>query len=370
MLSAMPPAVPSAQAPATRLRGFHPGWFGAVMGTAMVGIVAYQDPGDLAGLQDLARAVGVLLVGLAALIAVVLGIPYVARWLRHPDAARADLADPGVGGLYGTFPGGLLVLAIGIDTVGPSVLPETVTAPLALILTTVGIVLAFVLSVAFTSLLFVGDDVDEKAANGSWFIPPVVCIVAAEALVSVAPHVAAADRGPLVLGGCAFWGMGFLLYLLVASLLYQRLVFRPLPAAPLAPSLWVGLGPLGAGSLALLGLARVGAPLWGDAAPSVAAMSSMGAAALWGFGIWWLVAVTVLLAVCLRRGPLPYGIGWWAFTFPLAAITASTLQVGRAWHVDALEALGAVLFLGLLAAWGLVAVRTVGGIRSGAAWGR
>ena len=49
--------------------------------------------------------------------------------------------------------------------------------------------------------------------------------------------------------------MGILLFVLVASLLYDRMVFHPLPAAPLAPSFWIGLGPIGVGSLALLGLA-------------------------------------------------------------------------------------------------------------------
>jgi DNA-binding transcriptional ArsR family regulator len=45
-------------------------------------------------LRDAAQAFGVLMVGLAAVLAVVLGIPYLVRWIRHPDAARADLANP------------------------------------------------------------------------------------------------------------------------------------------------------------------------------------------------------------------------------------------------------------------------------------
>ena len=38
----------SGSAPLARLRGYHPGWYGAVMGTAIVGIVAYQEPGRIA----------------------------------------------------------------------------------------------------------------------------------------------------------------------------------------------------------------------------------------------------------------------------------------------------------------------------------
>ncbi len=363
-------ANPAAAVPLARLRGFHPGWFGAVMGTAIVGIVAYQNPGQVVGLKDAAHAIGVAMVAISALLAVGLGIPYVVRWIRHPDAARADLANPLTGALYGTFPGGILVLAVGIATVGPSVLSASATTTIVAVLAVVGIALAFAVSVAFAALLFVNHGVDQQAANGAWFIPPVVNIVVPMALVPLAPHVAAGDLSMLVLAGYAFWGMGFLLFVLVASLLYDRLVFHPLPAAPLAPSLWIGLGPIGVGSLALLRLGQAGAPLWGASAPVVGVISSVAAATIWGFGLWWLAAAAVLLAAYLRRGSLPYGLGWWAFTFPLGAYVASTLALGRAWQAGWLEALAAGLFLLLIVFWAVVSVGTLAATRSGSIWRR
>jgi len=353
-----------------RLRGFHPGWYGAVMGTAIVGIVAYQDPGQIAPLHDAMQSFGVLMVGLAALLAIGLAVPYVARWVRHPEAARADLSHPVMGALYATVPAGILVLAVGIATVGPSILGAEVSTAIVTILAVVGITLALVMSVVFAALLFASDKVEPQAANGGWFIPPVVVIIVPMVLVSLVPSVAATDVATLILAGYAAWGMGILLFLLVASLLYDRLVFHPLPAAPLAPSLWIGLGPVGVGSLALLSLARAGAPLWGDAAPAVTAVSSIGAAALWGFGAWWLAAAIVLLGAYLRRGRLPYGLGWWAFTFPLGAFTAATLGLARAWQVGLLEALASLLFIGLVVFWVVVTVGTLRAVRSGAIWRR
>jgi C4-dicarboxylate transporter/malic acid transport protein len=369
MSTAMPGDQPPPAQP-TRLRGFHPGWYGAVMGTAIVGIVGYQNPGQLADLAQAAKAFGVLMVGLSALLAVGLGVPYVARWIRHPDAARADLANPVAGALYATVPGGILVLAVGIATVGPSVLPDDVTVSLVAVLAAVGIVLALAVAIAFASLLFLGHGVEPQAANGAWFIPPVVTIIVPMVLAPLVPHVAAADLPLLLFAGYALWGMGFLLFLLVASLLYDRLVFHPLPAAPLAPSFWIGLGPLGVGGLALVRIAQAGTPVWGDAAPAVIAASSIAATVLWGFGLWWLAAAIVLLVAYLRRSRLPYGLGWWAFTFPLGAFTASTLALGRSWHAGAIENLAAVLFLALVVAWGIVSVSTLRAVRSGAAWRR
>jgi len=364
------PAPTGGAKPLGRLRGFHPGWYGAVMGTAIVGIVAYQNPGQVAGLAEAMKAVGVLMVALSALLAIGLGIPYVARWLRHPDAARADLANPVAGALHATFPAGLLVLAVGIATVGPSVLSADATFALVAVLAVVGIVLAFVMSVVFAALVFTSHGVAPQAANGGWFIPPVVMIIVPMVLAALAPRVGAADLGLLLAAGYASWGMGLLLFVLVASLVYDRLVFHPLPAAPLAPSLWIGLGPIGVGGLALLRLAQVGAPLWGDAAPAIQVVSMIGATALWGFGIWWLAAAAVLLGAYLRRGRLPYGIGWWAFTFPLGAFTAVTIALARGWHAGALETLGALLFLGLVVFWVVVAAGTLRAIRNGDAWRR
>jgi C4-dicarboxylate transporter/malic acid transport protein len=353
-----------------RLRGFHPGWYGAVMGTAIIGILAYQNPGQLAGLKEAAQAFGVLMVGLSALLAVGLGIPYVARWLRYPEAARADLTNPAVGALYGTFPAGLLVLAVGIATVGPSTLHRDTVAALVAFLAAIGIALAFVVSVVFAAQLFLSPRVESQVASGAWFIPPVVPIIAPMVLGPLTPYVAPADLPLLVFASYALWGMGFFLFVLVASLLFDRLVFHPLPPAPVAPSLWIGLGPLGVGGLALLGIAKVGTPLWGDAAPILGSLSSIAATVLWGFGLWWLAAAVVLLVAYLRRGPLPFGIGWWAFTFPLGAFTASTLALGRAWSVGALEALATLLFVALIGAWAIVSAGTLRAVRSGAAWRR
>ncbi len=360
----------AATASQVRLRGFHPGWYGAVMGTAIVGIIAYQDPGQVAGLGDLARAFGVAMVALAAVLAVLLGLPYVARWIQHPDAARQDLASPVAGALYGTFPGGILVLAVGIATVGPSIGAPGDVAFTVAILAALGLVLAFAVSVLFAHLLFVTHPVGPELANGAWFIPPVVNIVVPLALLPLMPHVGREDAAALLFGAYAFWGMGFVLFVLVASLLYDRLIFHPLPAAPLAPSLWIGLGPIGVGSLVLLRTAQAGAPLWGSMAPVVAQLSSLTAAAMWGFGLWWLASAILLLAAYLRRGELPYGLGWWAFTFPLGAYTASTVALARSWHVGLLETAALALFLLLLGFWAVVTVGTLRAVGSGDIWER
>ena len=354
--------------PLQRLRGLHPGWFAAVMGTAILAVATYDNPGNLAALQGTAHAAGIALAVVAYLLAAVLIVAYVARWVRHADAAVADLRHPVMGALYGTVPGGLLVLAVMTSVIGPSVLPDSAVTVVVAVLAGVGGVLALAVSVAFAYLLFTGE-APVAMVNGGWFIPPVVTIIVPMALLPLIPHVGGSGRLLLMLG-YAFYGMGFLLFLLVMSLLHDRLILHPLPGAPMAPSLWIGLGPVGVGVLALLALAHAGATVVGSAAPTVTVVSELAATGLWGFGVWWLAAAIALLVRYLRAGALPYSLGWWAFTFPLGAFTVATLTLARIWDTSVIEWFGVLLYAGLVTFWVLVSAGTVRALRSGQVWQR
>ncbi len=350
---------PPAGGPLTGLRGFHPGWFGAVMGTAIIGVAASLNPGNAASLASTARAVGQTMTIVAFVLAIGLVIPYLGRFLVHGDAALADLHDPTTGALYATLPGGILVLAATFAAVGPTWFTASTVRTVVAWLDWFGIPLALGASVLFAFLLFMRSELVPEAVNGSWFIPPVVNIVVPLVLSPLVPGVSATSARELVFLSYGFWGMGFILYLVILTMLYQRLTLHALPHAGLAPSLWIGLGPVGVGALALLKMSAVGAPLFGPAAPSVALISKIAATTLWGFGAWWLLAAIALLVHYLRTGPLPYGVGWWGFTFPLGAFTVSTLALASAWTISAVEWVGAALFILLCLFWLVVVVGTV-----------
>jgi C4-dicarboxylate transporter/malic acid transport protein len=354
--------------PLARLRGFHPGWFGAVMGTAIIAVAASMNPGDLSELADPFRHLAQVMAILAAALAVALGVPYVLRWFRHPDASLRDLRDPVAGALYGTFPGGILVLAATAAAVGPSLIPAGSVRTLVAALAWVGVPLAFVISVLFAYQLFVGSELAHETINGGWFIPPVVNIVVPMVLLPLVPGSSPATARLLVMGSYLFFGMGFLLYLLIVTTLHHRLVAHPLFSSSLAPSLWIGLGPIGVGAITLVKMAAAGTVVFGTADRPVETLSLLAATALWGFGIWWLAAAVVLLVRFLRRGPIPWSLGWWGFTFPLGAFTVATLTLARGWHISLLEWAGALLaaLLGLF--WLVVAGRTAWAMTTGEAW--
>jgi C4-dicarboxylate transporter/malic acid transport protein len=295
------PPLAAATPAAGILRDFHPGWFAAVMGTGIVGVTAYLNPGGIAALRNAAHTVGVAFVLLAWIlaIAIAIAIPYNVRLPRHRDAAASDMRHPIVGALYATFPAAILVLAVATATVGGSILPAHTVTLIVAVLAAIGAPLAGVL---FAYVLFTGDGVSGDTANGGWFIPPVVAIIIPLTFIPLLPHVSHSTGVLLLLLGYATFGIGLLLFLLIAAMLFARLISHPLPPAPLAPSLWIGLGPIGVGSLAMLPLAAAGHPFWGTSAAAVRDVSQLGAATLWGLGLWWLtVAVRSLTHSTARR---------------------------------------------------------------------
>lgn len=355
--------------PRSRVRDLHPGWFASVMGTAIVAVATFDNPGNVSALRGAAHGIAVALAVLAYAIGAVLVVAYAFRWIRHTGAARADLRHPVMGAMHATVPGGLLVLAVMSSVVGPELFPTGVVTAMIATLAAVGTVLGLVISVAFAYMLFTGVH-PAAAVNGGWFIPPVVTIIIPMALTPLMPHVGAGTARLLLALSYATFGMGFLLFVLTMGLLHDRLVLHPLPPAALAPTVWIGLGPVGVGALVPLVLARAGQPVFGAAGPTVAMLSQLFSTATWGFGLWWLAIAVSLLVRYVRNGGLPFHLGWWAFTFPLGAFTVATLTLGRAWQTPAIEALAAVLYLTLVGFWVLVTARTVATGRTGQLWQR
>jgi tellurite resistance protein TehA-like permease len=92
--------------------------------------------------------------------------------------------------------------------------------------------------------------------------------------------------------------------------------------------------------------------------------------AMLGFAFWWLAFASMVLRRQLSRGRIPYTPAWWAWTFPLGAMTSLTLLLGVAWDSVAVQGVGVALLAATAVVWSVVAGRTVVAMRSGAAWER
>lgn len=134
------------------------------------------------------------------------------------------------------------------------------------------------------------------------------------------------------------FGVGFLLWLMVAPLLLHRLLAGP----PLKPSLAILLAPPAVAALAL-------AQLTGAAGGMVLAL----------VGVALLVAA-VLVSLAGDFAKVPFSLTWWGFTFPSAAFAVMLMAAGFP------AALGWLALAATSGITGWVAWRTLGLARAGA----
>jgi tellurite resistance protein TehA-like permease len=305
-----------------------------------------------AWLDSLAAATLLLASALAILL-----LPRYLRRLGNRAALLTEVGDPAHGAMLATLPAGLLVLSAGWGRIGPTMLSTTASLWIDAVLLVIGVVLAVGLGLTWSSTML-RNAPGLEGVNGGWLIPPVMNLLVPLGLAPL--MVANPQAAPLLLlVGCAFLGIGTILFLALLTLLIARLALRdPLPAA-MAPSLWIPLAPAGMLGLALLRLLQAadesGVPGFTGATAGLV-VTSMGI----GFGLWWAGFAGLELHRLRRTGGVPLHPGWWGFVFPMGAMTLAVSAVGAATGIGLLELLGLVATGALTMLWAFVGARTIG----------
>lgn len=247
-------------------------------------------------------------------------VAYVAKMVRFPDAVRAEMRHPVRLAFVPTSTIALLLLA----TAGREIVPG-----LATVLWWVGAVGQVFLTLFVLSAWIGRQTFTSNHVTPAWFIPVVGLVVVPLAGVHV---------GPLWLSRFAFW-TGMLLWLALLPIVLQRLFVHDQPVpAPLLPTLAVLVAPPSVGFLAWAALNGGTIDAAGEALLDVAILFGL----LFGS-----------LALRLRR--LPFFLSWWAFAFPLAALSTAVTAMADVQDVLALTA-GAWVLLATISA--LVVVLT------------
>ncbi|CAL9386583.1 TDT family transporter [Streptomyces albus] len=341
-------ARPAALAGPGRLRALGPNWYASVMGTAIVAGAGAALPARPP--RPVLEAVWTL----AAVMLVVLLAARARHWLRHRDQARAHLDDPAVVPFYGC-------LSMALLAVGGTALSLRVPAAVGIdtVLWAAGTAVGLVATVAVPYLMITRHTLGPDSAGPVWLLPVVAPMVSAALGPPLAGHLPAGGARLTMLLGCfALFGMSLLATLLILPLVFSRLVHHgPLPV-PMTPLMCLVLGPLGQSVTALGNLA--------DAAPGTfGAASVLYGVPVIGFALLWLALSAALVVRAVRHG-MGFSMTWWAFTFPVGTCVTGAAALARHTDVAAFGWLATGLYAVLVAAWLAAAVRTAGGLFSGA----
>lgn len=293
--------------------------FASVMGIAGLSIAWRQASHEFGVSPLISDAAGVL----ALVVFVVLGVGYLVKAVKHPEAVVAEYRHPVAGNFFGTITIAILLLS--------SVVAQ-LSQTLSEVMWTVGAVFTLALCFAIAGRLLRGK-IDAAHAVPAWFIPGVATLDIAVAGGTM-PMPWAHEVNLFALA------VGTMIALLFFTMIMSRMIHHePLPAS-MVPSLLILMAPFEVGFLAYTNFTQ-----------RVDTFSGL----LFYFGLF----VFLTLAPKVFRRGMPFASGWWAISFPMAALAIASLKYAmfvQAWPVKAI----AIILLAMLTlAIGVLFVKTL-----------
>ncbi|MCO6411778.1 MAG: SLAC1 anion channel family protein [Thiogranum sp.] len=297
--------------------------FSTVMGLSGLAIALQQADILFAGLHGIGTATALASAG----VFIVLCVLYAAKLLRHPASVREELSHPVKMSFGATFTVSLVLLSIALYERNPALSWWLWAAGS-------GLHLAFTLYVLNAWIYQPHFEIHH--ISPAWFIPVVGNILV---------PVAGVTHGALQISWFYF-SIGLLFWLVLFTIIVYRMIFHnPLPDK-LLPTLFILIAPPAVGFIAYFKLAG-----------SIDAFAHI----LYYSALFLTLLLFMQLPRFLR---LPFYLSWWAYSFPLAAMTIATLimdrHTGHAFFAGLAALLLAVLgliILGLIARTALAVKR-------------
>ncbi len=344
------------------IKNFGARWFAAVMGTGALAISMFLASYYFAPFLTFAQAFLLLSIGMFLSFLILLTI----RVIFHFEKVKKDLHHPIIGNFFPTLPISLIVIGIALNSIGPTLFNSSLIM-VNTVLFVVGSLGVFIFGWLILSINFIHNEIDLEHANYGWFIPPVshlVIPVLGLSLINQYNGSALADIVFII--SIAAFGIGFLLFLFVGSIIYHRYTYHELPISRLAPTFMIGLAPTSIITIILVKLIDSVNNISFHIQPDlILPIMKIAAIMMWGFSAWWFILAVILLLHYYRNDNHPFVFGWWAYTFPLAAFTISNGAVYHLLDYELFEIMLIIFNILLLAVWVIVSLKTLDAIKGG-----
>ncbi|MBO8166727.1 MAG: C4-dicarboxylate ABC transporter [Thermotogae bacterium] len=323
------------------IKNFSPAWFASVMGTGIFAMTSLSFSEYIPFLKTIAS----ILFYLNLILFFLLLVPWLLRWTLFRNEAMKDLENPLNSNFYSTIAVAMLVLAANFIFIADNML-------LGEIFWFAGTFSTIFFGIVIPYYMFKGEHVKLDHISPAWFIPPVGLIVIPIAGSSIIPQFSGTLKEFVIFLNYFGWGAGFFIYLaLLAISMYRFILHHPLPST-LSPTIWINLGPIGAGTVALVNLVN------SSSFVTVKQPFFVFGLLFWGFGIWWVLIAIVMSLHYIKKLSLPYAMSWWAFTFPLGAYVAASHSISKIFNIELVNYVGFALYWLLAILWTVTFVKT------------
>jgi tellurite resistance protein len=282
--------------PVSRLKEFPVAWFAMIMGLAGFTIAWNRAEKAFA----LPFAPGLVLLPVVGALFVVVAAVFAVKCWRYPRETLAEIRHPVKLAFVPTVSISLILLSIAALHQAPG---------LSFRLWIAGTALHAVLTLYVMSSWIRHTKFEIAHLNPAWFIP-----VVGNMLVPIAGVHHASPEISWV-----FFGFGLFFWPVLTSIIFYRLIFHDSLPERLMPTLFIFIAPPAVGFLSYLNL--------------VGGLDAF-ARVLYGIALFF---TALLLVQTPRLVRLKFFLSWWAYSFPLAAITIATLvmagETGARWYL-------------------------------------
>jgi tellurite resistance protein len=252
---------------------------------------------------------------------------YMLKLLHYTDAVKKEFYHPIKSSFMAAISISFLLLSIAYYDFAPtlSVLLWYIGAPLQL---------------AFTLIViryWIHNELKVVHSNPAWFIPIVGNVLVPIIGVEAAP----------VYVSLFFFSLGMFFWIVLFTIMMNRIIFHHPLAQKLVPTFFIFIAPPAVGFVSYLRITD-------------------GSIDMFAMFLYFIALFTLLLLLFMIRmyDTKVFYISWWAYTFPLAAITIATLMMQMIFHntFTYLASMGLIAFTTLVV--GFVAFKTIQAYRA------
>ncbi len=310
-----------------RLQFFPISFFAAVLGlTGMT--IAFQRAERLLGMPF---AISNVLLAASLAVFVAIATFYALKAARYPDAVKREFAHPIKINFFPTISISLLLFSIAFMRLNSDVSRAFWIA---------GAAGHLAFTIAILSAWMQRTTLQIQHINPAWFIPMVGNIIV---------PIAGVEHAPAEISWF-FFSIGLIFWLALFILFLNRIIFHnPLPER-LTPTLFIMIAPPAIGFISYLRLME----------REVSGFELDGfARILYYFALFIFI---VLLTQYRQFVKIPFYLSWWAYSFPMAAITIATVLMASKTNMLFFQGLAYLLLIALAALIALLLFRTIAAI--------
>ncbi len=266
-----------------RLENFPIMMFAIVMGMSGLSI-AYQKASQL---FHFTHVIPNVLAAVTSIIFVAIAITYLLKFLKYPQQVKEEFNHPVRINFFAAISISLLLL---------SVMYHPINHQIFVALWWAGMLLQAYLTL-YTISFWINRNLEIQYSNPAWFIP-----IVGNVLVPVA-GVEIVNRDFLMY----FFAVGIFFWIILLTIILNRIIFHHVLAQKFMPTLFIFIAPPAVGTISYVKLTG---------------QFDLFASFLFNIGLFFTLLLLFMYKNFIK---LEYFISWWAFTFPLTAMTIAAI---------------------------------------------